>query len=164
MKAISLWQPWASLIASGAKKIETRSWPTYYRGPLLIHAAKRKNKTEFTALGQHPGFCAALNTEWPWGYDAIEKLPFGALIAVVDLVNCLPVEKISSDILDADIRREGSKDIYYERLLGNYESGRYGWILANPRPITPIDYKGEQGLFNVPDEIIKVSGAKELAR
>ncbi len=39
MKAITLWQPWASLIAIGAKKIETRSWATKYRGPLAIHAA-----------------------------------------------------------------------------------------------------------------------------
>jgi hypothetical protein len=38
MKALSLTQPWASLVVAGAKKLETRSWPTYYRGPLLIHA------------------------------------------------------------------------------------------------------------------------------
>ena len=34
MKAPSLWQPWASAIAVGAKRVETRSWPTNYRGPL----------------------------------------------------------------------------------------------------------------------------------
>ncbi|MBP0020973.1 MAG: ASCH domain-containing protein, partial [Cyanobacteria bacterium SBLK] len=31
-KAISLWQPWASLIAMGRKKFETRHWSTDYRG------------------------------------------------------------------------------------------------------------------------------------
>jgi hypothetical protein len=41
MKAISLWQPWASAIALGWKKNETRHWSTDYRGPLLIHAAKK---------------------------------------------------------------------------------------------------------------------------
>lgn len=41
MKAITLWQPWASLIAIGAKKYETRSWKTNYRGPIAIHAAKK---------------------------------------------------------------------------------------------------------------------------
>ena len=41
MKALSLWQPWASLIAAGVKKVETRHWPTAYRGPIAIHAAKR---------------------------------------------------------------------------------------------------------------------------
>lgn len=40
--ALSLWQPWASLVALGAKTIETRSWSTKYRGPLLIHAARRE--------------------------------------------------------------------------------------------------------------------------
>ncbi len=42
MKALTLWQPWASLIAIGAKSIETRSWATPYRGRLAIHAAARK--------------------------------------------------------------------------------------------------------------------------
>ncbi len=41
MKALSVRQPWASLIASGKKTIEVRSWRTHYRGPLLICAAKR---------------------------------------------------------------------------------------------------------------------------
>lgn len=41
MKAISLWQPWATLISTGDKTWETRSWATTYRGPLAIHAAKK---------------------------------------------------------------------------------------------------------------------------
>ncbi len=40
MKAITLHQPWATLVAVGAKRIETRSWATSYRGPLAIHAAR----------------------------------------------------------------------------------------------------------------------------
>ena len=40
IKAISLWQPWANLIAVGAKKYETRSWKTNYRGALLICASR----------------------------------------------------------------------------------------------------------------------------
>ena len=38
MKALTIRQPWASLIAAGVKTIETRSWSTKYRGPLAIHA------------------------------------------------------------------------------------------------------------------------------
>ena len=41
MKALTIWQPWASLIAGGAKQYETRSWATQYRGPIAIHAAAR---------------------------------------------------------------------------------------------------------------------------
>lgn len=40
MKALSVKQPWASLIVSGLKDIENRSWSTNYRGPILIHASK----------------------------------------------------------------------------------------------------------------------------
>lgn len=56
MKALSLWQPWASAIALGAKRVETRSWETLYRGPLLIHAAKRRPVYELLAL----------NSNWTW--------------------------------------------------------------------------------------------------
>jgi len=43
LKAITILQPWASLIACGAKQIETRSWATKYRGQLAIHAGKQKS-------------------------------------------------------------------------------------------------------------------------
>ena len=41
MKALTIWQPWASLIARGVKQYETRSWATKYRGPIAIHAAMK---------------------------------------------------------------------------------------------------------------------------
>lgn len=66
MKAISLWQPWASLMVSGLKKIETRSWATNYRGPLLIHAALK----ELPGLG------------------IIGNIPRGGIIGSVDLIDC----------------------------------------------------------------------------
>ncbi len=40
MKAISVKQPWANLIAEGEKTIETRTWLTYYRGPILILSSR----------------------------------------------------------------------------------------------------------------------------
>ena len=43
MRALSVKQPWANLIASGSKTIETRTWATSYRGPLLIVSSKRPN-------------------------------------------------------------------------------------------------------------------------
>lgn len=60
MKAISLWQPWATLIATGAKQIETRSWATSYRGPIAIHAAKRKVRKELIELAEWEEYRAAL--------------------------------------------------------------------------------------------------------
>ena len=60
MKAITIWQPWASLIACGAKKYETRSWPTKYRGPIAIHAAAKDPRTlpreVREALGRYAGY------------------------------------------------------------------------------------------------------------
>ena len=40
VRILTLWEPWATLMAIGAKRIETRSWATRYRGPLAIHAAR----------------------------------------------------------------------------------------------------------------------------
>ena len=47
IKALTLWQPWASLIAWGEKQYETRSWSTEYRGLLAIHASKRETEWEY---------------------------------------------------------------------------------------------------------------------
>lgn len=73
MRAISLWQPWASYLVSGEKKIETRGWPTQYRGPLLIHAAKTPQECD---------------------REERKTLPFGALIGVVHLIDCRRTEEI----------------------------------------------------------------------
>jgi len=42
MKALSLWQPWATLVAMEEKRIETRCWKTDYRGELAIHATMKR--------------------------------------------------------------------------------------------------------------------------
>lgn len=65
MQALSIRQPWASLIASGRKTIEVRSWSTKYRGPLLICAGKKP----------HDG------------------LPTGVALATVDLLDCRPFRR-----------------------------------------------------------------------
>jgi hypothetical protein len=50
MKALSVMQPWATLIALGAKHIETRSWATSHRGQLAIHASSRMNRVALLNL------------------------------------------------------------------------------------------------------------------
>jgi hypothetical protein len=45
IRALTLWQPWASAVIIGGKDVENRTWSTGYRGPLVIHAAKRKPTT-----------------------------------------------------------------------------------------------------------------------
>jgi hypothetical protein len=103
MRAISLWQPWASLIPLGAKKIETRSWSTKYRGPLLIHAAKRWTLDQEVLLSVW-NFQSALGplvgkpmdlTAHSWPGVRKDNLPFGAIIGLVDLVDCVPTGKLT---------------------------------------------------------------------
>lgn len=49
MKALTIKQPWAGLIAGGWKDVENRVWRTGYRGPVLIHASKKLDPAEFLA-------------------------------------------------------------------------------------------------------------------
>jgi hypothetical protein len=104
MRCITIYQPWASLLACGAKKYETRSWPTKYRGPIAIHAAaKRPLRQEgmpweifdaiTTALAKHYGAC---RFDWHLGgtkinHDGTDNgfdIPLGAIIATAELANC----------------------------------------------------------------------------
>lgn len=154
-KAISLWQPWASAIAVGAKFIETRSWATDYTGPLLIHAAKRCVQREMRDFASDSPFIAALAPILPRDlYGRLHKyLPFGALVAVCNLVDCVPVEQLDVSRLDDPNWHEGLS--WTERDLGDYSPGRFGWVLENVKPFkSPIPYKGAQGLFDVPYSVI----------
>jgi|SRR6266850_1917784 len=72
MKALSLWQPWASLIYDERKKIETRHWEMLYRGPLAIHAAMKVD-------------CDACRE---FGYDPW-TIPRGAVLCIVGVQGCV---------------------------------------------------------------------------
>ncbi len=161
MKALSLWQPWASAIALGSKRIETRGWPTRYRGPLAIHAAKRMNKNELTYFKCVWNWCGALAGAGlvMGGKDQLyDLLPFGALVATCQLVDCRPAGSFTGDEIDAVRRPPGATSPmldWTERQMGNFELGRFGWVLADVVPLaTPIPCRGMQGLFDVPDELL----------
>ena len=142
MKAITIHQPWASLIAHGYKRFETRSWRTHYRGPIAIHAGKRIDHK------------AALMVAWnyPEIWREISPLPTGCIIAVAELVECWEVRLYESDwsfYLHEGVGG-GTKSLpTTEEAFGWYEQGRYAWELANVRLIPePIPEKGKQGLWN----------------
>src|SRR2546430_14165246 len=84
VKAISLWQPWATAVAIGAKTIETRNWWTGYRGRLAIHAAKKDTPELREFFAWHA--CDALRKA---GITSFEQLPLGAIIATCRLTECL---------------------------------------------------------------------------
>lgn len=133
MKAMSLWQPRACALVTGIKKNETRPWSTSYRGQLLIHAAQK-----FPAVAREFAMTERALGRLP------ARLPFGAIIGFVNLVDVKRTEDIVQDVSAL------------ERLYGDYSSGRYAWITDSFKAFDePIPYKGSQGFFNIPDEFIK---------
>lgn len=130
MRALSLWQPWASAIAAGLKCVETRDWFTHYRGPLLIHAATRGPKSQVADWIDALGLT----------FD-VDDLPFGAIVAVANLTKCCHAEHVVVS--------------EQEELLGDYSPGRFAWMLEKIQALEkPVPYRGSQRLFNVPDSIV----------
>lgn len=135
MKVLSLHQPYASLIAHGFKRVETRSWGTDYRGVVAIHAAKIWGAEQLRGLADLQGRQS----------DAIEQLddgspiPLGGIVAVARVADCR--------------RMDGpwiAKQTGLELDLGGWEVGRYGWVLEDVRAIAPmIPLRGRQGLFEL---------------
>lgn len=158
MKLLSLWEPWATLMALDKKRIETRSWCTSYRGWLAIQAAKTWNldcqrwvcEDAFTgALEPHYGTGHADDGTW---LDVMKRsLPRGHIVAVVYLNGCYRTESF--------IRRSTGRGEYdnnapiltpEEEPFGDYSPGRYGWTTERCRRLLePIPFKAKQGLCRV---------------
>jgi hypothetical protein len=139
MKALTLWQPMATLVAIGAKKIETRSWATRHRGRLAIHSAKKFTyQMRYLAYWSLP-FREALNNAGRLAIAPIEdeNLPLGCVVAVCDLVDCVPITtRFATSLSDQ------------EQAFGDYSPGRYAWVLENVREIRPpVAACGHQGLW-----------------
>jgi hypothetical protein len=160
MKAISLWQPWASAMAVGAKTIETRHWSTNYRGPLAIHAAKRFIHNEILGLACTSCWVSIFRR---CGVSFGPKfqsgsMAFGSIVAVGELVDCVPVERFTIGELEEIRTFDGEKNHpWTERQMGDFSSGRFGWIFTNIQPLAaPVPFIGRQGLFNIPDELVSL--------
>lgn len=149
MKALTLTQPWATLVAIGAKRIETRSWHTRYRGPLAIHAAKgfppraRKFTTEpicYEAVKS----CRTLADVVKRGGD-LPAYPLGCVLAVCRLVDCRPTTLFTRG---ADMAEAAYDLTLQEESFGDYSPGRFAWILDAVQPLPePIPAKGMLGLW-----------------
>jgi hypothetical protein len=144
MKVISIIQPWATLIALGEKKFETRSWATKHRGELAIHASKKIDKDACRNM---------------WFESVLEKhgfneknLPTGVILATSILAECYKVTNNYEDsaLLEAyfcaDVTISGN-----EFEFGDYSEGRYAWELVDVKVLQkPIPAKGQLGLWNYP--------------
>lgn len=145
MKALSIRQPWASLIFKAGKSIENRDWPTRLRGRILIHAAKGMTRAEHedaidfavTAIRADP--CNAdgkrKTTLRELGF-AFEDLQRGGIVGSVEIVDCV---------------QESDSPWFV---------GRYGFVLRDPQILPFRPWKGQLGFFDVPDATAPADGGE----
>jgi len=130
MKALTIRQPWAWAILHAGKDIENRDWSTRFRGTIAIHAAKGMTRDEYFYAG-----CMILdavqagNRQSRLEVPPYEQLERGSIIGVADIINCVFAHP------------------------SPWFQGVYGFVLANPRAITPIECRGALGFWDVPPEI-----------
>jgi hypothetical protein len=137
MKALSLTQPWASAIALGIKQWETRSWPTSYRGEILIHASKGFPKwaKEFA------------RDECSERRMIFLDPPLGKILCLCELTECRQTDTVVNEISET------------EREWGDYTPGRFAFKMENVRVLTePVPARGALGLWIVsPDTLTEVA-------
>lgn len=131
MKVLSIKEPYATLIASGNKLIETRSWKTNYRGELFIHASGTKLAKEY------------LTNQYVLNTIKDLDMNFGNIICKVNLVDCIYMDQKFIDYI------KQNPNEYY---LGLYELGRYAWIFEGVELIAPIKAKGKLNIWNYDGE------------
>ena len=139
MLALSIRQPWASLILKAGKDIENRCWPTKVRGRVLIHAAKGMTRAEHEdAIDFAVGAIIAtprkdartrIVTLRELGF-AFEDLTRGGIIGSVEIIDCVA----ASD--------------------SPWFMGEFGFLLRDPQPLPFTPWKGQLGFFDVPDDIL----------
>lgn len=150
MKALSLTQPWATLVAAGHKRIETRSWATSYRGPLAIHASKGLPGWVADVVRSEPQFAAVLGNLFDPHGKVLGDLPRGFIIATAKLiaVKFIMADEEGWDWIGPTGRRHSYQITDQERAFGDYTPGRYAWLLADVRPLdAPVPAKGALGLW-----------------
>ena len=136
MKAITISQPFASLIAIGEKFVENRSWPTRYRGPLAIHAGKG---TQYLTKGE----------------VSAQGLSYGQVVAICKLQACVELDPLK-DLFDRHLCGEavsapsGLDMSRVDAILNHeYTEGPWCWVLGDVEPLpSPMEAVGKQGLWN----------------
>ena len=124
MKALSIRQPWAYLIVNGYKDIENRSWPTSFRGEVLIHAANGMTKNEYEDCRET---VTAINRliKYPILLPEFPHLERGGIIGKAEITDC---------VHDHD-------SLWF--------FGKFGFVIKNAQPLTFTPYKGRLGFFEV---------------
>lgn len=157
MKAISLWQPWATLLALRLKKNETRGWkppPSLWNQWIAIHATLSAPRHEWDLAWANPAIVAALAYHGITRGNATSRpgsLPQRAIVALARMGGAYPTEQAHPDPQEA--------------ALGNYGPGRYVWTFSvvcnlNDQPVA--DVRGYQGIWSIkPPDLPRIAAAVE---
>lgn len=151
MKAITIKQPWASLICAGIKDIENRTWPTKFRGRVLVHCSASKPKmnyydfepfkTYWTEAGSN---CGISQSEMKEAMKTKFNFIHGVIIGSVDIVDCV----INHQSIWAE---KGTAFAGYDKLGWAKRKPIYNWVLANPILFPePIPAKGKLSFWDYP--------------
>lgn len=152
MKCLTIQQPYAHLIVTRqdnlpegahAKAVENRKWLPTYRGPLLIHAGMSlewMNVDHWPPLADKGYYDRRQHSAYP-------EFSFGAIVGIVELATVIHVNTTTSRLVLGT----------YPWLKDNpHVFGPWCWLLKNRWAFPePIPYRGQQGLFDVPDEVVQ---------
>ena len=126
MKALSLTQPWATLITDYGMNVENRTWNTKFRGVFTIHATKTVNQDDFN-------FC---RKAFKISIDE-NDVPFGAIIGFAELTHVITENEVTSE-------------------TKKWFLGTYGFVMTNVVKLkTPVPAKGSLNFWNLDEEILK---------
>ena len=166
---LSLWQPWATLLAAGKKMVETRSWPHRFRGKLLIHASK-KWRPELHALCLTEPFRSALTSigfAQHSGNWKLTNLPLGAIVGRVNVAQCFHSEVVTvaasnpaeTRVTEWSIAGGADNESLHisetEAAFGDYTPGRFAYLCRDAELFAqPVPCSGHQGFFLAPHELV----------
>jgi hypothetical protein len=138
MKALTISQPFASMIRDGFKWVENRRWETNHRGPLAIHAGKG---TQYLSRAE------------------LAEYPTGAIVATAVLFACMPLESMWR--MSRRTAVNASALTIGDVLEHEHTEGPWCWILNEVHPCQPLTISGAQGLWEVDLQHCRVCGCTE---
>lgn len=118
--ALSIRQPWAWLIVNGHKDVENRTWPTRFRGRVLIHAGATMTRDDYTACVL---FIADMRTEWRLPAYDILKAQCGGTVGEAEVTDCVTESE------------------------SPWFVGEYGFVMRNQKILPFHKCKGALGFF-----------------
>ena len=140
MRGLTIFQPWAQLIALRQKRVETRPKRTHYRGLVAIHAAA--GMPPMPELSRLKPVLEAVRLPWD-----LSEYPRGAVVAVARIAGCGPADQVAKLVR---ARQAKGQHPEHELIVGDFSPHRWGWLLDEIIPLgVPYPLRGQQGLFPI---------------